>query len=65
MIDEDKSLLNLVLAFVKQSPKHIQDREAREAQQAKREARAQKQLDLQAEKEAKLAEAAASAATEG
>ena len=23
MIDEDKSLLNLVLAYVKQSPKHI------------------------------------------
>ena len=28
MIDEDKSLLNLVLAFVKQSPKHIQEKDA-------------------------------------
>jgi len=39
MIDEDKSLLNLVLAFVKQSPKHIQEKDAREALEAKREAR--------------------------
>ena len=42
MIDEDKSLLNLVLAYVKQSPKHIQEKEAREALEAKREARIQK-----------------------
>ena len=64
MIDEDKSLLNLVLAYVKQSPKHIQEKETREAQEAKREAKALKQLELQAEKEAKMAGAAASIPTE-
>ena len=57
MIDEDKSLLNLVLAYVKQSPKHIQEKDAREALEAKREARMHKQQELYAEKQAKLAEA--------
>ena len=56
MIDEDKSLLNLVLAFVKQSPKHIQEKDAREALEAKREARLLKQQELYAEKQAKMAE---------
>ena len=50
MIDEDKSLLNLVLAYVKQSPKHIQEKDAREALEAKREARLHKQQELYAEK---------------
>lgn len=39
MIDEDKSLLNLANQFVKQNPKHIQEQEARNAKEAKREAR--------------------------
>ena len=39
MIDEDKSLLNLVAQFVKQNPKHVQEQEARAAKEAKREAR--------------------------
>lgn len=38
MIDEEKALLNLVALFVKQSPKHIQENEAREAREARREA---------------------------
>jgi hypothetical protein len=44
MIEEDKSLMNLVQQFIKQSPKHIQDQEAREAKEAKKEARL-KQLE--------------------
>lgn len=38
-IDEDKSLLNLVAQFIKQSPKHIAEAEARQAKEAKREAK--------------------------
>ncbi len=49
MIDEDKSLLNLVKQFIKQSPKHIAEQEAREAREAKREAKI-KQLELIVEK---------------
>jgi len=49
MIDEDKSLLNLVGQFVKQNPKHMQEAETRAAKEVKREAR-QKQMELQAEK---------------
>ena len=56
MIDEDKSLLNLVAQYVKQSSKHIQEQEAREAREARREAK-QKQQELMMEKnQAKLAE---------
>lgn len=39
MIDEEKALLNLVTQFVKQSSKHIQEQEAREAREARREAK--------------------------
>ena len=39
MIDEDKALLHLVNLFVKQNPKHIQDQEAKNAREAKREAK--------------------------
>jgi len=49
MIDEDKALLNLVALFVKQSPKHIQENEAREAREARREAQ-RKQQELLFEK---------------
>ena len=49
MIDEDKSLLNLVAQFVKQNPKHVQEAEARATKEAKREARL-RQLELQAER---------------
>ena len=35
MIQEDKSLLNLVAAFVKQSSEHIKDKEREEKQEAK------------------------------
>lgn len=49
MIDEDRSLLNLVNQFVKQNPKHVQEKEAREAKEAKREARL-KALEMHAER---------------
>jgi hypothetical protein len=49
MIDEDKSLLNLVASFVKQNPSHIKEQESRAAKEAKREARL-RQLELQAER---------------
>jgi len=39
MIDEDKSLLNLVSAFIKQAPKYIQEKEQRENKEAKQEAK--------------------------
>lgn len=39
MIDEDKSLINLVCQFVKQNPKHIQEAEAKAAKEAKKEAK--------------------------
>jgi hypothetical protein len=39
MIDEDKALLNLVALYVKQSAKHIQEQETREAREARREAK--------------------------
>ena len=67
MIDEDRALLNLVAQFVKQSPKHIQEQEAKEAREARKEAR-QKQQELIAEKnqaQAKAAEDEANPALEG
>lgn len=44
MIDEDKSLLNLVKAYIKQNPKYIQEKEQREAKEAKMEAK-QREID--------------------
>ena len=49
MIDEDKALLNLVALFVKQSPKHIQEQEAKEAREARKEAQ-RRQHELLLEK---------------
>lgn len=65
MIDEDKSLLNLVQTFIKQSPKHVQEKENREAIEAKREIKLQKQRDALAEKQAKIAEEAIRCQEEG
>ena len=39
MIDEDKALINLVASFIKQSPKHIAEQEAKEAREARKEAK--------------------------
>lgn len=50
-IEEDKSLLNLAAAYVKQSPKHIADAESKANKEAKREAKL-KQLEAIAEKSA-------------
>jgi hypothetical protein len=36
MIDEDKALLKLVAMFIKQSPKHIAEAEAKAAKEAKK-----------------------------
>ena len=49
MIDEDRSLLNLVKQYIKQAPKYIQDQENREAKDAKQEARL-KEKELQQDK---------------
>lgn len=48
-IDEDKSLLNMVAQFVKQNPKHVAEAEARQAKEAKREAKL-RQLEAMAER---------------
>lgn len=50
MIDEEKSLLKMVALFIKQSPKHIAEAEAKAAKEAKRQARI-KQLEMIAEKQ--------------
>jgi len=53
MIDEDKSLLNLVKQYIKQAPKYIQDQENREAKEAKQEARLRdKELQMEKAREA-------------
>lgn len=44
MIEEDKSLLNLVIAFIKQSPKYILEKEQREVKEAKIETK-QKEIE--------------------
>lgn len=49
MIDEDKSLLNLVLAYIKQAPKYISDEQQRQKATAKQEAK-NKEKELQIEK---------------
>ena len=51
MIDEEKSLQNLVAQFVKQNPKHIAEAESRNNKEAKREAKL-KQLEAIVEKTA-------------
>ena len=49
MIEEDRALLRMVAMFIKQSPKHIAEAEAKTAKEAKRQTRI-KQLEQIAEK---------------
>ena len=49
MIEEDRALLRMAAMFIKQSPKHIAEVEAKAAKETKRQARI-KQLEQIAEK---------------
>lgn len=56
MIDEDKSLINLVKAFIKQSPKHTHENQQKQRTETKQEQSKQKEKEANQEERTKTTE---------